>query len=184
MLAETDMAIIKCLSEDPRCPVAKIAQELKLPESTVRHRLKRIVESGLIEFTAIVNPLQFGFTTWVIMEVHVELAHLKRAGEQLASFPQVYFVGLTAGGYDILVGAVFRSTDELSDFITGQLAQIVGITRISTSSVLKVLKRTQAFGVLRPTQHGAKPKAADNLPKKDLRSRSARSRGSKRGMIE
>lgn len=147
---EIELGIIRCLSQNPRCPVSRIAQVLNLPESTVRHRLKRIVDSGLIEFTAIVNPLQFGFHTWVIMEVEAELRDLEEVGKRLAELQQVYFVGLTAGGYDILVGAVFRSTEELTAFMVGPIAGIPGITRVSTSLVLKAIKRTSAFGVLRP----------------------------------
>lgn len=177
LLSDTDLSIIKCLSEDPRCSVAKMAQALELPESTVRHRLKRVVESGLIEFTAIVNPLQFGFHTWVIINLRVELPHLQEVGEQLAALPQVYFVGITAGGFDIQVGAVLRSTDELSEFITGPVARIRGITRISTSSVLKVLKRTSAFGVLRPMPPDAPQKPAEDAPSK----RARRSNGSAAG---
>ena len=159
MLSDTDLSIIKCLSLDPRSPVVKIAEELALPESTVHHRLKRIIESGLIEFTAIVDPLQFGFDTWVIIELQVELSLLQVVGEKLAALPQVYFVGLTTGGYDILAGAVFKSTDELAEFIIGPIAKIRGIVRISTSTVLKALKRTSAFGVLGTPHLGDLPTA-------------------------
>jgi Lrp/AsnC family transcriptional regulator for asnA, asnC and gidA len=147
-LTDVDLSIIRYLSNDPRCSVSQMAQDLTLPESTVRHRLNRIMEAGLIEFTAIVDPLQFGFNTWIILEIQAKLSHLQSIGEKLAALPQVYFVGLTTGGYDILVGAVFRSTDELAEFVTGPLARIPGIIRTSTSNVMKALKRTSAFGLL------------------------------------
>lgn len=147
-LSDIDLGIIQYLSNDPRCSVSQMAEDLDLPKSTVRHRLNRIIENGLIEFTAIVNPLQFGFHTWVILEIQAQLSHLQSIGEKLAALPQVYFVGLTTGGYDILVGAVFRSTDELTDFMLGPVARIPGIVRTSTSTVMKALKRTSAFGLL------------------------------------
>ncbi len=149
MLSDIDLNIIGYLSNDPRCSVTKMAEDLEMPESTVRHRLNRILKTGLIEFAAIVDPLQFGFNTWTIMEIEADLKRVESVGEQLAAFPEVYFVGLTAGGYDLLVGAVFRSTEELSAFVTAKLANIPGIARVSTSSVLKVFKRTSAFGLLR-----------------------------------
>jgi len=149
VLSDIDLNIIGYLSNDPRCSVTKMAEDLEMPESTVRHRLNRILKTGLIEFAAIVDPLQFGFNTWTIMEIEADLKRVESVGEQLAAFPEVYFVGLTAGGYDLLVGAVFRSTEELSAFVTAKLANIPGIARVSTSSVLKVFKRTSAFGLLR-----------------------------------
>jgi Lrp/AsnC family transcriptional regulator for asnA, asnC and gidA len=149
VLSEIDLNIIGYLSNDPRCSVTKMAEDLAMPESTVRHRLNRILQTGLIEFAAIVDPLQFGFNTWTIMEIQADLNRVEAVGERLATFPEVYFVGLTTGGYDLLVGAVFRSTEELSGFVTTKLANIPGIVRTSTSSVLKVFKRTSAFGLLR-----------------------------------
>ncbi|HZT18901.1 MAG TPA: Lrp/AsnC ligand binding domain-containing protein, partial [Dongiaceae bacterium] len=61
--------------------------------------------------------------------------------------PEVYFVGITTGNYDILVGAVFRSNDEMLEFITAYLPRIPGITRTSTSTVLDVVKRFLTFAV-------------------------------------
>jgi Lrp/AsnC family transcriptional regulator, regulator for asnA, asnC and gidA len=146
MLSQSDLNIIGYLSNDPRCSVSKMAEDLEMPESTVRHRLNRILETGLIEFAAIVNPLEFGFNTWTIMEVQAQLNRVEAVGETLASFQEVYFVGLTSGGYDLLVGAVFRSTEEHRHFVTTKLANIPGIVRTSTSNVLKVFKRTSAEG--------------------------------------
>jgi Lrp/AsnC family transcriptional regulator for asnA, asnC and gidA len=163
MFSDQDLSIISHLSRDPRCSVTRLAETLGMPESTVRHRLRKILGTGAIEFAAIVNPLEFGFHIWEIIEIQVDLDCAEAAAEKLASLPEVYFVGLTTGGYDILVGAVFRSTDDLRRFVTEQLAIIPGIQRTATSNVLKVFKRTSAFGVLQgpatlPEADGEKPR--------------------------
>lgn len=144
-LAPVDIGIIRCLHEDARRSVASIADELGLPESTVRHRLNRLVKQGMVEFTALTNPLQLGYQIWAIVEIQAELKQIRPVAQRLATAPEVYFVGITTGGYDVLVGAVFRSNADLLDFITGRLSRIPGITRSSTSSVLEVVKRTMTF---------------------------------------
>ena len=83
MLSDIDLNIIGYLSNDPRCSVTKMAEDLEMPESTVRHRLNRILKTGLIEFAAIVDPLQFGFNTWTIMEIEADLKRVESVGEQL-----------------------------------------------------------------------------------------------------
>jgi len=130
---------------DARRSVAGIAGELGLPESTVRHRLNRLVERGIVEFAALTNPLQLGYQIWAIVEVQAELRKIRSVAQRLATAPEVYFVGITTGGYDVLAAAVFRSNDELLDFITRRLSGIPGIVRTSTSSVLEVVKRTMTF---------------------------------------
>lgn len=144
-LTPVDIGIIRCLHADARRSVASIADELGIPESTVRHRLNRLVRRGLVEFAALTNPLQLGYQIWAIIEVQAELRKIRPVAKRLAAAPEVYFVGITTGGYDVLAAAVFRSNDELLDFITRRLSSIPGIVRTSTSSVLEVVKRTMTF---------------------------------------
>jgi Lrp/AsnC family transcriptional regulator for asnA, asnC and gidA len=142
-----DIEIIRCLNEDARSSVTKIAGRLAMPESTVRHRLNRLLDAGVIEFTAVPNPLQLGYQIWAIMEIQAELSRIRGIARELADRPEVYFVGITTGSYDILAGAVFRSNDELLEFITGYLPKVPGIIRTATSTVLDVVKRFLTFAV-------------------------------------
>jgi Lrp/AsnC family transcriptional regulator for asnA, asnC and gidA len=142
-----DIEIIRCLNKDARSSVTKIAGRLAMPESTVRHRLNRLLDAGVIEFTAVPNPLQLGYRIWAILEIQAELSRIRGIARELADRPEVYFVGITTGSYDILAGAVFRSNDELLEFITGYLPKVPGIIRTSTSTVLDVVKRFLTFAV-------------------------------------
>jgi Lrp/AsnC family transcriptional regulator for asnA, asnC and gidA len=120
-LAPADVEIIRSLQGDPRGSVARIASRLAMPESTVRHRLNRLVRQGLIEFTVMTNPLQLGYQIWAIVEIQAEMPKIRA------------------------VAAVFRSNQELLDFITRRLSRVSGIVRTTTSSVLEVVKRTPTF---------------------------------------
>jgi Lrp/AsnC family transcriptional regulator for asnA, asnC and gidA len=142
-----DIEIIRCLNEDARSSVTKIAGRLAMPESTVRHRLNRLLDAGVVEFTAVPNPLQLGYQIWAIMEIQAELSRIRGIARELADRPEVYFVSITTGSYDILAGAVFRSNDELLEFLTGYLPKVPGIIRTSTSTVLDVVKRFLTFAV-------------------------------------
>ncbi len=146
-LSAADLAILKSLHADARSPVTKIAKRLRLPESTVRHRLNRLVKTGVVEFAAVTNPLQFGYQIWAWMQVQVEGPRIRDVANELAQVREVYFVGIMAGNFDILVGAVFRSNKELLDFLTYRVPRIRGIVRTSTSSILEVVKRTMATGI-------------------------------------
>lgn len=144
-LAPIDVRIIRALHANARSPMSKIAARLGLPESTVRHRLNRLVERGMIEFAAMVNPLQLGYQIWAQIHIEVELSRIRSVAQLLARAPEVYFVGIATGGYDVLVGAVFKSNKELLDFITGPMSKVPGILRTSTSSILEVVKRSMTF---------------------------------------
>ena len=69
-------------------------------------------------------------------------------------------MGITAGGYDVLVGAVFASNAEILNFMAGPMARVPGILKVSTSSILEVVKRVMTFqpptDVPRPRRAGAR----------------------------
>jgi Lrp/AsnC family transcriptional regulator, regulator for asnA, asnC and gidA len=95
----------------------------------------------------VTNPLQFGYQIWAWTQVQVEGPRIRSVASELAQAPEIYFVGIMAGNFDILVGAVFRTNKELLDFITNRVPRIRGIVRTSTSSILEVVKRTMATGI-------------------------------------
>jgi len=85
-----------------------------------------------------------------MIEIQAELPKVRSVAHRLAALPEVYFVGISTGNYDVFASAVFRSNEELLDFITGRLARIPGIVRTSTSSILRLVKRSLTFGL--PTE--------------------------------
>lgn len=146
----SDISIIRCLHRDARMSVAQIAKTVALPESTVRNRLSRLIESGILDFFAVTDPLKLGYQLWVMIAIQAELTHIDKAAKNLTEIPEVYFVAVTTGGYEIMVSAVFRSNDEFLRFVTERLSTIPGITRTVTYNVLKIYKR--AMSVLPPAK--------------------------------
>lgn len=146
-LRPIDVDIIRCLQDDARSSYAKIAGRLRVPESTVRHRLTRLIDEGVVEFATLTNPLRMGYQIWALIDIQTELRRTRGIAAQIAQAPEVYWVGITTGTHDLHVGAVFRSNKELLDFITGRLSKIKGIVRTCTASILELIKRRWEIGV-------------------------------------
>lgn len=151
---DLDVGIIKHLHLDARAPVKAVADGLGVPESTVRHRLGRLVESGVIEFVALTNPLRLGQPVWVMMEIEVQTRRIRQAAQDLSRIPEIYFVYITTGSFDIFAGATFSNNEELVDFLTNVLSKVEGIVRVNTRSILEVHKRVFKFV---PKIDGPKP---------------------------
>jgi Lrp/AsnC family transcriptional regulator for asnA, asnC and gidA len=144
-LDELDVGIIKHLHQDARAPAKAIADSLGMPESTVRNRLGRLIKSNVIEFVALTNPLNLGHTTWIMMEIEVETKSIRRVAKKLSNLPEIYFVYITTGSFDIFAGATFGSNAEFVDFLTNQLANVEGIVRVNTRAILETHKRVFKF---------------------------------------
>ena len=52
---ETNKAIIRALS-DGRRPYSAVAEELGITENTVRSRVNRMIDDGVLRITALVDP--------------------------------------------------------------------------------------------------------------------------------
>ena len=136
-----DRKIIKCLSQDARMPLARVAEILNVPDSTVRHRLSRLAEAGVVTFVTLTDPIKVGYKFWVMIGLKVDLAEIETASEMIAEYPEVYFVAATTGGFDIIINAVFVSNDDLFRFISEKLSRVPGIRETMTFHYLSIPKR-------------------------------------------
>jgi hypothetical protein len=69
--------------------------------------------------------------------------------------PRVHMVGIMSGAYDIFAASVVRSNQDLVELIANRLSKIPGITRISSSTILEMVKRKTNFGFPESVYDGA-----------------------------
>ena len=139
---DLDIEIIKQLQSDARKPFTAIAEELGLPESTVRKRVDRLEETGVLQFTGFADPLRLGFQYWSYIAVKVELSAIERTAKAVAQHHEVFFAAVTTGEYNLFIAAVFRSNVDLLHFLNERLPKFPGIVETATSNVLRIYKRT------------------------------------------
>ncbi len=69
---KTDRDIIHLLMEDGRMSCADMARKIgNTSERSIRYRLDRLIERGIIKVTAVANPQALGYT--VIADVFLEV---------------------------------------------------------------------------------------------------------------
>ena len=139
--------IITLLQDEGRMPNTEIARQLGMAEATVRKRIARLREEKVIRVAAWVDPLKIGYEIFVNIEIQVNPRNVEKVAERLTKFPEVLFIAICAGGFDIFMQAVFRSNEHMYEFMTKQLSRVSGIHRTSTSSILRVVKRASPVPV-------------------------------------
>lgn len=135
-------AIITLLNRDARMPSSQIARQLGVSERTVHHRVKRLIESGIIQPVGAVNPAAFGYTLAVDIFCELELGMQTQVVEAILAMPQVSYLAISTGDQDISVQALFKNSDEMHEFITRHLHQVPGIRRTRTVLIPRILKDT------------------------------------------
>ncbi|MCD6189714.1 MAG: Lrp/AsnC family transcriptional regulator [Thermococcus sp.] len=138
---EIDRNILKLLQEDGRMSYSEIARRIGVPESTVRLRVKRLIEEGIIrKFAALINPFKAGYTIVAFIAVDVEPNKIKRAVEELSKLPEVDVLGIATGAHDVLMQVTVRDLQELESFLIEKLGKIDGIKSTETSILTSVKK--------------------------------------------
>jgi Lrp/AsnC family transcriptional regulator for asnA, asnC and gidA len=137
-----DRQIIALLQLDGRASNVDIARSVGVAEGTVRKRIDRLLQDGVIRIAAIPDADKLGLEVEAMIMLKVDLGQAKRIGEKLAATPEVRSVRYTTGEYDIIMEVVLPSDDDLLQFLTNRLANIQGIRATATSHVLKNIKQS------------------------------------------
>jgi len=137
---DLDLRLIRCLQEDPRASYAKIAREVNVSETTVRRRVEGLLASRAITLAMLPDLYTLGYRASAMVGVKADLARVMMIAEEIRSFPEVTMVALILGRYDILFFVAERSLDDLTRFMTEQIAPIAGIRSTETLVAPRVLK--------------------------------------------
>ena len=136
-----DRQIVDLLMEDGRMPCAEIARRIGFAsERTVRYRLDRLRQRGIMRVVAIPNPKSLGFTVVADVFLQVEPAAISTVARRMTEFEQVTYVSCSMGETDISIQVVGRDNDEVYSFVTDVIAKIPGVRKTTTLIVPVILK--------------------------------------------
>jgi len=141
-----DKAIIAELQRDGRAPYAAIAETVGLSETAVRKRVKRLTDSGVVQIVAVTDPTQLGFARQAMIGIRASGA-LEPVAEALAALPEVDYVVITAGSFDVLVEVVCESDAHLLELVSQRIRGIEGVRETDTLLYLKLQQQSYAWGV-------------------------------------
>lgn len=142
---EIDKALIRELQNDGRKSYADLAPRVGLSQAAVRKRVTRLIDSGTIQVVAVTDPLALGFNIMTMIGIRVE-GGLKEVAETLAKLPQVSYVAITTGRFDVLVEAVCEDQAQLFELLENEIRTIPGVRGTEAFNYLKLEMQTYAWG--------------------------------------
>jgi Lrp/AsnC family transcriptional regulator for asnA, asnC and gidA len=151
-LDETDRAIVARLQYDGRMPFTEIAAEMELSEGAVRRRVKRMVDDGVLQIVGIVEPQFLDWQAAAMIGVTVQAGQIEVAAEQIAQLPEVTYLFMSSGGFDLFVEAYCRDRAHFASFLSQKLQKVPGVERTETFMILKMYKLSYRWGEAEPSQ--------------------------------
>jgi Lrp/AsnC family transcriptional regulator for asnA, asnC and gidA len=139
---ELDRLILQTLQEDGRAPFTQIAKRAGVSETTIRSRYHNLVEEGIIRTVGIVDPYALGFQAPALIGVLVEPGMIAQVATTIADLPEVSYLVMTTGRFDLVIEAFCRDLPHLTDLITQQIHLIPGIRSTETLMIARSYKLT------------------------------------------
>jgi Lrp/AsnC family transcriptional regulator for asnA, asnC and gidA len=138
-LDATSIAIINHL-KDGRASFKKIAEALSLAEGTVRSRVKKLTDEGVLSISGLVNPEALPDQQIVMVGVRVKGMDLVKKGEEFSRLRGVISVCVVTGQFDLIVTAMLDKQFGLLEFFTEEVATIENVRSVETFVVYKSFK--------------------------------------------
>ena len=134
-------AIIDLLRQDGRLPYSTIARELDTSEGTVRNRVSKMIEAGVLRIMAVVGPIARGQTVYALIGLTLSPgADPRTIATPFMDREEVPFVLFAAGRYDLIVEVMCPSQQEMRDLILELCYAQPGIASVEPMMGLELFK--------------------------------------------
>ena len=135
------MKILEILRKNARTPYTEIAMALNISEGTVRKRVMKMEESGIIRrYTIEIEPRLLGYGTIVLLGMDVEPKHFLRAARELSKLECVKWIYTSTGDHSIMAEIWAESTAELDRIISEKISKIEGVNDLCTTILMEKIK--------------------------------------------
>lgn len=139
-VTSTDRAIIRLLQQNARISYAELSRATNIPESTVRRRMERLQQRGIIQFAMLAEPDKLGYEIRAMIGLRVELQKLNEIAEVLNDLDEIIFAAFLTGSFDVMIQVVVQSQEALVRFLTDKVARIDGVRSSETFVMPWVIK--------------------------------------------
>lgn len=156
---ELNKRIIALLQQDGRMAYSSIAAQVGVSEGTVRNRVKQLLDDNIITIQAEALPDAFGYNFNATTFIKVAAgADVDAVAARLSAVPEVYYLIMTLGRFDLGVATYHQSQEDFRTFLTTHCYGHSDIAELENSLVLKVHKMKLQWDLHAGAGHGPRVK--------------------------
>ena len=133
---QINLSIIKHL-RNGRKSYKKIAEELSLSENTVRSRVNKLIDEGVLEIAGLVNAEALADHRIIIVGVKLATMELVKKGEEFSRLKGVISVSVVTGRFDLILVVLLKPGFGLLEFYTEEVSRLKDVQSVETFVVYK-----------------------------------------------
>jgi len=136
---DIDSQIIKILNSNGRTPNTEIANKLKLSETAIRKRIKKLLDDEVIQIVAVVNQEKMGYVFRGNICIKTDIKKIDDVKNELNKIDQIWYIALLTGAFDFDIEFSAKSQEELRMLID-RINKIEGVIKTDVSIRLQLLR--------------------------------------------
>jgi Lrp/AsnC family transcriptional regulator for asnA, asnC and gidA len=142
---DLDISILTSLKDDGRRPFTDIAHTLGVSEGTVRNRVAKLTSDGVLNIVGLIDPASLGYNAPAVIGISLSEGDIEKIAEEIAAFPEVSYLIMVSGEFDLIVEIICRDREHLANFLNHQMRRVAGVERTQTFMTLRTFKN--AYGL-------------------------------------
>jgi len=135
-----DLKIIDELKNNSRISFNEISQKIDKTEATVRRRVKRLIDDGIITRFTITYDVDTKQNISATIKAVPDFKDIKRILKELKSIDEIKDIWRLSGDCGLLMKVDFPSIDRFNPLIEEKISQIQGIKIIETCFITDIIK--------------------------------------------
>jgi Lrp/AsnC family transcriptional regulator for asnA, asnC and gidA len=143
-----DKRIIEALQRNGRESFRRIAASAGVSEATIRARYARLCEDGVVQVTAVTNPLSLGFEAMAMVGIRTA-GSPEPLADAIAKWDEAGYVVISAGRFDLLVELICADRRHLLE-LSNRLRALEGVVSTETFLYLDLWKLLYDWGAHAP----------------------------------
>lgn len=136
---QLDLQITEYLQTDGRIAYSYIAREIGVPETTVRYRVKRLLDEEIIRISAFINTGKLKYENVAYLELDVTPLFFDSTLDSLINMKKISYIASVTGEFNIMMEYVYEDNNDLLNFLNFMKGKSE-IRRIHSRTILKIHK--------------------------------------------
>lgn len=123
-----------------------MAERLEINEATIRSRLRKLENSGVMRVVARVDLGASGYPFTALVGVKIRGRTVDEVAADLLGIPEIISILVVIGRNDLEIQVIAKTMDHLNELLSNTIASVDGISGLETALAMKVVKYVQPWG--------------------------------------
>ncbi len=135
-----DLKILEELEDNSRISFNVLANRIGKTEATIRRRIKKLQENGIIKKFTILYEINSKPNTRATVKIEPNFTNIKRILKKLKEIPEITDIWRLTGDCGLILKVEIPSIEHFNPLIENKISQIEGIKIVETCFITDIIK--------------------------------------------